>query len=415
MDPETRAAGFTRSIVMKSGLAPSDVLAGARGSASSAYAPLEVLVPSLTETGIALATPGFAGLPTAAAKSNLLLPFTIKDRKALPKGIQASVRWDPIDVSTVAPVDPASEVGGDDPAAPDPAAPADPATGDASTAPTAAVETGDLDVAPEAVAPSVEEAVDEARGKQWIDPPTDAVGLIVPEQAGDVVAPVAVKVTKKAFQVPVVLPDAAGRYRLTITLHDADGVAYDAATQALLPPLVVRVTGDFDGAITAAPSATVVAGGEAAARRPRREPRQEGLGPRGHQDAVGQGQPGARRAGHRGRALDPAVGRRELLPDRDDPHRVRRTCPIGLAPGATADAWLYLTSPEAAGDYLLVLDVVTPDDGSLVASGANPTRRPHHGGPRQVARRSARSPVELRSATVEGRPPADRSTAPVSA
>ncbi len=256
MDPETRSAGFTRSIVMKSGLAPSDVLAGARGSASSVYAPLEVLVPSLTETGIALATPGFAGLPTAAAKSNLLLPFTIKDRKALPKGIQASVRWDPIDVATVAPVDPASEVGGDDPAAPDPAAPADPATGDASAAPTAPVETGDLDVAPEAVAPSVEEALDEARGKQWIDPPTDEVGLIVPEQAGDVVAPVAVKVTKKAFQVPVVLPDAAGRYRLTVTLHDADGVAYDAATQALLPPLVVRVTGDFDGAITVAPSAT---------------------------------------------------------------------------------------------------------------------------------------------------------------
>jgi len=372
MDPETRSAGFTRSIVMKSGLAPSDVLAGARGSASSVYAPLEVLVPSLTETGIALATPGFAGLPTAAAKSNLLLPFTIKDRKALPKGIQASIRWDPIDVATVAPVDPASEVGGNDPAAPDPAAPAHPATGDANTPPTAAVETGDLDVAPEAVAPSVEAALDEARGKQWIDPPTDAVGLIVPEQAGDVVAPVAVKVTKTAFQVPVVLPDAAGRYRLTVTLHDADGVAYDAATQALLPPLVVRVTGDFDGAITVAPSATVVAGGEAALGV-----RVENLGKKAWGRAAIKtpsakvSQVPAVPATVVARWIPLSAGAK-LLPD-SATHAASSDLPVGLAPGATADAWLHLSSPEAAGDYLLVLDVVTPDDGSLVASGANPT------------------------------------------
>ena len=227
-------------------------------------------------------------------------------------------------------------------------------------APTAPVETGDLDAAPEAVAPAVEEAVDDARGKQWIDPPTDAVGLVVPEHAGDVVAPVAIKVAKKAFPVPVVLPDAAGRYRLTITLHDADGVVYDAATQALIPSLIVRVTGDFDGAITAAPSAT-----SSRAARPRLGVRAENLG------LTAWGREAIKTASNQGRPAPavPAtvVGRwiplsagAELLPDATT-HTVSTDLPVGLAPGATVDAWLYLSSPEAAGDYLLVLDVVTPD------------------------------------------------------
>jgi len=47
--------------------------------------------------------------------------------------------------------------------------------------------------------------------------------------------------------------------------------------------------------------------------------------------------------------------------------------PIGLAPGKTSDAWLYLSTPAAPGDYLLVLDIVDPQAGSLVASGAQPT------------------------------------------
>ena len=65
----------------------------------------------------------------------------------------------------------------------------------------------------------------------------------MPDHIGDVVAPAAVKFGKTAMVVPVTMPSVPGRYRLTITLHDADGVAYDAATQALIPPLIVRVTG----------------------------------------------------------------------------------------------------------------------------------------------------------------------------
>ena len=48
-----------------------------------------------------------------------------------------------------------------------------------------------------------------------------------------------------------------------MTLHDADGVAYDPVTQAQVPSLIVRVTGDVDAGFDAparlelAPGATV--------------------------------------------------------------------------------------------------------------------------------------------------------------
>ncbi len=132
MDPETAGAGFTRSIVMKAGLAPKDVLAGAAGSARGASETLVPEVPTLATAAMTVTAPTFAALPGAATRTDLHVAYKITDRKALPKGIQASVRWDPIDVAIV-PVDPATEAagGGTAPAA-DPAAPA------AATPPTAA-------------------------------------------------------------------------------------------------------------------------------------------------------------------------------------------------------------------------------------------------------------------------------------
>ena len=43
--------------------------------------------------------------------------------------------------------------------------------------------------------------------------------------------------------VTLITPDAPGLYRLVTTLHDKDGVAFDAASQAQVPALLVRVTG----------------------------------------------------------------------------------------------------------------------------------------------------------------------------
>jgi len=400
MDPETASSGFTRSIVMRAGLAPRDVLAGAAGSASDASALLAAgpAEPSLIGLGMTLGTPGFVSLPTAGSKRAVQLPFTIKDRKDLPKGLQASVRWDPIDVSVV-PTDPATEVPPAAPAAtgttaapsaaPAAAAPAAGATttvtpaGDTPAADTPAGDTpttvappagasagdpGDEAAATTPVAPA-SGTVSAPRGKQWIDAPTVDGDLVVPERLGDVVAPVAVKVQKASFAILTTLPTAAGRYRLTVTLHDADGVAYDAATQAMVQTEFVRVTGDFDGAISVVPTADLKAGSEAALGV-----RVKNLGkstwghgqiktpsgdvPAAAADVVARWVPLSA-----GAALQTDVAAQVASAD----------LPIALAPGKSSDAWLYLTTPDKAGDYLLVLDVVDPSAGSLVASGAAPT------------------------------------------
>jgi hypothetical protein len=46
--------------------------------------------------------------------------------------------------------------------------------------------------------------------------------------------------------------------------------------------------------------------------------------------------------------------------------------PVGLKPGASAGVVLHLTAPTRPGVYLLLLDVVTPESGSLAAAGVAP-------------------------------------------
>ena len=55
------------------------------------------------------------------------------------------------------------------------------------------------------------------------------------------------------------------------------------------------------------------------------------------------------------------------------------TLGIPFASGQKADSILGLTAPSTPGDYLLLLDVVTPERGSLVALGADPTLVRDHG------------------------------------
>src|SRR6185369_10995989 len=66
---------------------------------------------TLIGTGLKLSAPTLGAVPTSGSKTTIQLPFTIKDRKQLPKKVQASVRWDPIDVPLV-PSDPTHEVAG---------------------------------------------------------------------------------------------------------------------------------------------------------------------------------------------------------------------------------------------------------------------------------------------------------------
>ena len=164
-----------------------------------------------------------------------------------------------------------------------------------------------------------------------------------------------------------------GRYRLTISLHDSDGVAYDAATQAMIPSLIVRVTGDFDGAIQAAPTAELTAGTKVTFGV-----RVVNLGTSvwGH-PAVNV--PSGAQFGSANAQAAYVVGRWVPLSVdavvSSDPAAqvVGAALPLGLKPGVSVRSGLDLTAPPAAGDYLLLLDIVTPERGSLVASGADPT------------------------------------------
>ncbi|MEO8436897.1 MAG: hypothetical protein ABI562_00455 [Chloroflexota bacterium] len=459
MDTEHPTSGFTRSIVMKAGLASRDVLAGARGSANSnGSATAEALLqlePTLVGTKLVLSTPDIKKLPAAGTDGRVEVPFKINDRKALPKGVAASVRWDPIDVATVA-SDPANEVGGAPVATTAPAAEASPAAAapagtevaapaEPSAAPSRGAASNDVKNSPApkkaiAAAPEpapernasatngntqdveasaspkatvepqasgdpktsastvpAESAAPEASGdpalsdfevgasglidappevvpdvEPLVEAPADELDLVVPERIGDIVDPAPVTFGKKAMLVPVTMPKVPGKYRLTITLHDADGVAYDAATQALIPSLIVRVTGDFDGAIQAAPTAELTAGKHA-----KIDVRVVNLGVTawGHEaiatasDLIA-GAP-AQGADVVGRWVPLSAG--AAIPTDVADQTGRAELPVGLQPGIKVTATLAITAPTAPGQYLLLLDVVTPERGSLVAAGANPT------------------------------------------
>ena len=377
MDPERSRSRFHRSIVLRAGLAARDVLAGGQGSLSARGTTVsEPDEPSLIGTGITVNEPT-VGFTTAGTTVSLRLPYRIKDRDKLPKKIQASVRWDPIDVRPVA-LDPAAE---QPPAEPEPSASAAPVpTESASSSPPPSIPAPSPSAQPgSAIAGGPAESAGTPQREQpqpvpvnepLLPPlPPEAYTLMQPERLGDVVQPVATAIKKKHLAVPVDLPADPGLYRLTVTLHDATGVAFDAATQALVPPLLMRVVGEVDGKVLAAPEATLEAGsavplsvnvvnlGRAAWGR-------EGLGDASSPDG-GVRAEAARLIGH-WVTLNVSKAGAALPP-------IGTTLPAGLESGATTKATLLLTVPDEAGEYLLVLDVLTPDHGSLAALGVAPT------------------------------------------
>jgi hypothetical protein len=329
MDPERRDSGFSRSIVLKTGLVSADVLRNARGSVASAAAeaasPIDpvALVPSLLGTGVQLSAPVIQGSTVIEGSLRYKIPFKIADRDNLPAAVQASARWDLLE-----------------PVAADPAA-----------------------AAPE---PPAGEAATEPAGPDF--------GLISAEQPGDVIAPVALNITRSAMALNLATPTAPGRYLLTITLHDADGVVYDGATQALVPSLVVRVTGDTDAGIDAparldlAPGATTDVAVWVA---------NLGRTPWGHLAINDPRDPDGSVAAEAARITGTWVALGAI----DDPDQLAAAdaasvggamLPAGFKPRALASPTLRLFAPSVAGDYLLVLDIVTPEAGSLTAKGVEP-------------------------------------------
>jgi hypothetical protein len=317
MDARTASSGFERSMVLRAGLASTDVLRGARGSSAATPGSIEPTVPSLAGTGLTIGAPILRGSSVAGTPSRLRIGYKVAADEALPEGMTASVRWTP------------------------------------------------LDVAPPAAPPALAEEPAEPA-----EPTPPELGLVVPERPGDVVEPVKVSVAGTAIGFDVTTPAAAGRYRLVITLHDPSGVAYDPHTQALVPAMLVQITSPFDAAIVVAGPTEVTTGAvtvlpvwvtnlgletwgrEASARGER--PVLEATAARivGQWLVVGAGEPGQSDAA----AAATAAG----------------TLEPAFEPGSTALVDIEMVVPTVAGEYLLVLDVVTPDGGSLIGSGRDP-------------------------------------------
>ncbi|HET9345810.1 MAG TPA: hypothetical protein VFO05_08910, partial [Candidatus Limnocylindrales bacterium] len=282
--------------------------------------------------GVEFDAPNLSAPPTAGAAANLTFHLSTADRSVLPDGMQVGVRWDPLDGAT-------------------PIIPGVTPTTSPAPAPAAAPS----------VAPSA------APGGPSPTPSVDPVTLVTPEVPGQVVAPVAATVEGDNVTVPVRVPLQPGLYRLVGTIHGKDGVAYDAATQALMPALIVRVTGPLT-AVYDVPPAAFATTGEAFDLH-------VGVTNLG---AAAWGAPGVHRLG--GVEAEPArratlVARWVSLADGAGGAPAPESTallPAGLAPGAAADVGFRLTAPDAAGDYLLLVDVITPRSGSLAVAGVPP-------------------------------------------
>ena len=110
--------------------------------------------------------------------------------------------------------------------------------------------------------PAPDREADGADTPADLDPSTGTIAYIEPERLGSIVEPVAVTIGKSRITLDVDMPDAPGRYRLVMTLHDDTTVAYDGPTQALVPGVIVEVNPRVAARYLVAPPTTVQAGRE---------------------------------------------------------------------------------------------------------------------------------------------------------
>jgi hypothetical protein len=326
MDPDQATSGFHRSIVLRPSLASAQVL---RGASKGSGEVTPILEQTLTGLGITFGAPDLSSPPTVGAKTTLVLPLAKDALAALPNRLMVGTRWDSLEAS------PATGTAGPGTAGPGkaPASDADPGT----------------------------TATQDAAG----------IDLVVPEQPGEVVAPVAAKRLSGGLAVPVTLPTNPGLYRLVATIHAGDGVAFDAATQALVPALVVRVVGGETAVYSMAATATTPAGGpfELAVRVTNLGRSAWGHAATVHSMGEAELEP-ASRATLVGRWVD--LGGVSGIPPAPADSGAATILPAGLAPGRSVDLDFQLSAPAAPGEYLLVLDVVDPRTGSLAATGVPP-------------------------------------------
>jgi len=160
-----------------------------------------------------------------------------------------------------------------------------------------------------------------------------------------------------------------GLYRLVPSLHTANGVAYDAATQALLTPVIVRIGGRIAVAYGAPSSLTIAAGTDVSV--PVRvlnsgsetwdlsltlKPGQEGTG-----------------AYHTSKFSAVLTGTWVSTTAAPVPVASSTDLDASIAgPGGDVSVALDVTAPDSPGVYLLLVDTISPSRGPLSALGSAP-------------------------------------------
>ncbi len=354
MDPTEPRSGFMRSLVTKATLRAEEVRRGAglvqAGPALDPGAPAGPAVTGLTLDGI----------PTVASEVTLALDFA--DPGAGSSGLGLGIRWDEL-------------AGEPDQELPPGAVP------EANPAPSPSIEPG----ASAAPSPTVEASAEpspspspapEASTQPSPSPEPSAeseapdVSLVAAEVPGAVVRVSATSVTASGLAATVSAPEHPGLYRLVVTLHDPDGVAFDAATQEAIPGLVVRVTPALSATIGAPDRLELVPGSTASipvavlnsGEIPWYAPLPDG-DPGAVVERLSEGTWGARLVGHWvSLEVDTETLGSGPMPD--------VVVDISASPGETTNAELAVTAPSEPGAYLLVLDVVSPLYGSLTILGA---------------------------------------------
>lgn len=355
MDPTEPDSGFYRSLVAKAQLRAEEVRRGAAlveaGPAIDPGAPIGPPVTAMTLDGV----------PTVGA--DVTLALDLEDPASASAGLGLGVRWDALapepdqELPTGTPSEPPGEAAAAE-ASPSPETiPVPSPSGDAVPA------TPEPLSYPELATPSPDPA----------SPAADAapeVSLVAAEVPGAVVRVGSTTPTDTGLAAVVTVPDGPGLYRLVVTLHDADGVAFDAVTQETIPALVVRVTPALSAtigapdrlALHAAETASVPVSILNSGDLPWYAPLPEG-DPQAVIDRLVQGTWGARLVGH-WISLGVVVDAAEVAPMPDI------VVDISASPGAIFTASLPITAPSEPGPYLLVLDVVSPIYGSLTVLGA---------------------------------------------
>jgi len=420
LDPDRQASGYYRSLVVRPGLRTADVLAGTPRVSSirdrSTLEPGPSL--SLAALGASPARVRLAGPLVAGADASLGLVFDAKTAALLPDAFTIGTRWNllapdgdpgatgPAASTTPSPApSPVASTPSPDPAAwtspaialplaplplarlplaPLPAVPTPgigagpPAGAAALPAPTATPPVEDGVPAPTPAVPGAPVAdpaplPSVAPSPSGLDAPVaapdpPAVDLVSQEVPGSLVTLSPTSAGKRKPAVAVAVPSAPGLYRLVTTLHDASGVAFDAATQELIPALIVRVTGPLWASYGTPGQVSVGPGRRLEVRVAVANSGSASWGTRPVEDLVDPGpileaDPPLLVA--RWVALDGVTDAAELPAPGG-------SVPAYVDPGTSTTLGMVLVAPEAEGQYLLLLDIRLADGRSLAAAGVPP-------------------------------------------